>query len=102
MGVNSRVPRIRVSSEKDRPSAGMPREHACGPSIHAQGWWIAPRWKTYVASRKTTTRKSRCFCELHHHDRMLMSSCHIAFEHRYHHAFIRLKLFPKSLFYFLD
>jgi hypothetical protein len=32
---------------------------------------------------KTTTRKSRCFCALHHHDRMLMSSCHIAFEHRH-------------------
>src|SRR3954471_15839639 len=36
---------------------------------------------------KTTTRKSRCFCALHHHDRMLMSSCRIAFEHRHHHAY---------------
>src|SRR3954465_15939736 len=42
-------PRIRVSSEKDRPSAGMPREHACGPSIHAQGWWISPKCKTYLS-----------------------------------------------------
>src|SRR3954469_12475910 len=44
--VDLRDPRIRVSSEKDRPSAVMPRKHACGPSIHAQGWWITPRWKT--------------------------------------------------------
>ena len=36
-----------------------------------------------VAPRKNTTRKSRCFCALHHHDRMLISSCHIAFEHRH-------------------
>src|SRR4051812_14273546 len=36
-GVYPRVSLIRVSSEKDRPSAGMPREHACGSSIHAQG-----------------------------------------------------------------
>src|SRR3954465_13005811 len=42
---------------------------------------------------KTTTRKPRCFCALHHHDRMLMSSCHIAFEHRHHLAFVRIKLF---------
>src|SRR3954463_15300224 len=41
---------------------------------------------------KTTTRKSRCFCALHHHDRMLMSSCHIAFEHRHHLAFSCIKL----------
>src|SRR3954465_9976361 len=47
---------------------------------------------TRVASRKTTTRKSRCFCALHHHDRMLMSSCHIEFEHRHHLAFACMKL----------
>ena len=46
--VDPKGPRIRVSSENNRPSAGMPREHACGPIIHAQGWWIAPRWKTYL------------------------------------------------------
>src|SRR3954467_2203505 len=42
---------------------------------------------------KTTTRKSRCFCALHHRDRMLMSSCHIAFEHRHHLVFACIKLF---------
>jgi hypothetical protein len=45
---------------------------------------------------KTTTRKSRCFCALHHHDRMLMSSCHIAFEHRHHLAFACIKLFSEK------
>src|SRR4051812_45172432 len=45
---------------------------------------------------KTTTRKSRCFCALHHHDRMLMSSCHIAFEHRHHLAFACIKLFAEK------
>src|SRR4051812_15736963 len=49
--------------------------------------------KSSVASRKTTTRKSRCFCALHRHDRMLMSSCHVAFEHRHHLAFFCIKLF---------
>src|SRR3954471_12623198 len=33
------------------------------------------------------------FCALHHHDRMLMSSCRIAFEHRHHLAFACIKLF---------
>src|SRR4051812_18952469 len=45
---------------------------------------------------KTTTRKSRCFCALHHHDRMLMPSCHIAFEHRHHLAFACIKLFAEQ------
>src|SRR5215216_5881990 len=45
---------------------------------------------------KTTTRKSRCFCALHHHDRVLMSSCHIAFEHRHHLAFACIKLFSEK------
>src|SRR3954464_3737313 len=49
-----------------------------------------------VASRKTTTRKSRCFCALHHHDRMLMSSGHIAFVHRHHLACARIKLFSEK------
>src|SRR4051812_8679988 len=40
------------------------------------------------------------FCALHHHDRMLMSSCHIAFEHRHHLAFACIKLFLKSLVLF--
>src|SRR3954470_5428834 len=43
---------------------------------------------------KTTTRKSRCFCALHHHDRMLMSSCHIAFEHRH----VIMHLFVETYF----
>jgi hypothetical protein len=55
-----------------------------------------------VTSRKTTTRKSRCFCALHRHDRMLMSSCHSAFEHRHHHAFVCLKIFSKNIFCFLN
>ena len=51
---------------------------------------------------KTTTRKSRCFCALHHHDRMLMSSCHIAFEHRHHLAFCLHKtICRKTYFCFL-
>src|SRR3954463_13891491 len=45
---------------------------------------------------KTITRKSRCFCALHHHDRMLMSSCHITFEHRHHLAFACIKLFAEK------
>src|SRR3954471_18202517 len=50
----------------------------------------------FVASRKTTTRKSRCFCALHHHGRMLMSSCHIASEHRHHLAFACIKIFSEK------
>src|SRR5215216_3192407 len=45
---------------------------------------------------KTATRKSCCFCALHHHDRMLMSSCRIAFEHRHHLAFACIKLFSEK------
>src|SRR5664279_3001821 len=39
--VDLRVPRIRVSLEKDRQSAGTPRKLTCGPSLCLQVWWKA-------------------------------------------------------------
>src|SRR3954466_2177141 len=85
---------IAIDAEVHGPRGRGARVPA-GPALTYEG----PVWRP----TKTTTRKLRYFCALHHHDRMLMSSCHIAFEHRHvilH--FVCLKLFSKNIFCFLN
>src|SRR4051812_31501475 len=62
---------------KDKEGSSPPSPQEDQPSILPKGNTLVSPELWHPA--KTTTRKSRCFCALHHHDRMLISSCHIAF-----------------------